>query len=188
MYGLKPLNNFSNQLRRKIYTYNCINAVITYLGARKGYTQLYEAGNDQEILVTARKAANETCQAQVAEFGFDSKEQEEWMNAALAKFADKNVPDPIERNGADPERKLGRDDRLIGPALLALKHRIYPEGLLAGIMACFDYRDTNKDSTIADMIREKGADFVLKEICGLSPNEELFMLIKEQIIKSNING
>ncbi len=105
------------------------------------------------------------------------------MNAAFAKFADKNVPDPIERNAADPKRKLGRDDRLIGPALLALKHHIYPEGLLAGIMACFDYHDQKKNFTIADLILQKGPDFVLKEICGLSMEEELFMLIKEQIIK-----
>lgn len=188
VYGLKPLKNFSNQLRRKIYTYNCINAVITYLGAIKGYSQLSEAGNDAEILATARKAASETCLAQVAEFGFDNKEQQEWMNAAFAKFADKNVPDPIERNGADPERKLGRDDRLIGPALLALKHNIYPKGLLAGIMACFYYRDPNKNYTIADLIMEKGPDYVLKEVCGLSMEEELFMLIKQEIIKSNLNG
>ncbi len=188
VYGLKPLKNFKDQLRRKIYTYNCINAVITYLGAIKGYTQLYEAGNDAEILATARKAANETCLAQVAEFGFDPKEQEEWMNAAFAKFSDKNIPDPIERNGADPERKLGRDDRLIGPALLALKHDIYPEGLLAGIIACFDYRDSNKNFKIADLILEKGLEFVLEEMCGLSMEEELFMLIKEQMIKSNMNG
>lgn len=183
VYGLKPLKNFNNQLRRKIYTYNCINAVIAYLGAKKGYAQLPEAANDAEILATARKAASETCLAQVAEFGFDSKEQEEWMNAAFAKFADKNVPDPIVRNAADPERKLGRDDRLIGPALLALKHHIYPEGLLAGIMACFNYSNPNKNFKIADLILEKGPDFVLKEICGLSMEEELFMLIKEEIIK-----
>ncbi|MEJ7738011.1 MAG: hypothetical protein WKF97_11340 [Chitinophagaceae bacterium] len=188
VYGLKPLNNFGNQLRRKIYTYNCINAVITYLGAKKGYSQLYEAGNDAEILETAKKAANETSLAQIAEFDFDRKEQEEWINAAFAKFADKNIPDPIERNGADPARKLGRDDRLIGPALLALKHGIYPEGLLEGIIACFDYNDPNKNFKIADLIVEKGPEFVLKEICGLSMEEELFMLIKEQIIKSNVNG
>lgn len=188
VYGLKPLKNFSNQLRRKIYTYNCTNAVIIYLGAKKGYSQLHEAGNDPEILEIARKAANETSLAQVAEFGFDPKEQEEWMNAAFAKFADKNIPDPIERNGADPVRKLSRDDRLIGPALLALKHHIYPEGLLKGIIACFDYKDPNKNFKVSDLILEKGSEYVLKEICGLSPDEELFMLIKEEILKTGMNG
>ena len=99
--GLKPLKSFNHQLRRKIFTYNCINAVIAYLGAKKGYTQLHEAGNDEEILDTARKAATESSRAQVAEFGFDEVEQEEWIRAAFKKFAHTNIPDPIERNAAD---------------------------------------------------------------------------------------
>lgn len=188
VYGLKPLKNFNNQLRRKIYTYNCINAVITYLGAKKGLAELFDAANDEEILKTARKAAKETSLALVAEFAFDPHEQEEWMKAAFEKFADKNIPDPIERNGADPVRKLGRDDRLIGPALLALKHNIHPEGLLEGIIACFDYSEPNKNFKVANLILEKGFDFVLMEICGLSKNEELFILIKKEIIKRGMNG
>lgn len=181
VYGLKPLKNFNNQLRRKIYTYNCINAVITYLGAKKGYTQLYEAANDPEIVKTARKAAKESSLALIAEFGFDPNEQEEWTSAAFQKFSDENIPDPIERNGADPARKLGRDDRLIGPALLALKHHIYPEGLLAGIIACFNYKDEAENFRVTDLITEKGPDIVLKEVCGLAEDEELFILIKNRL-------
>lgn len=188
VYGLEPLNNFKNQLRRKIYTYNCINAVISYLGAKKGFSQLHEAGTDEEILAVARQAATETCRAQVAEFGFDAKEQEEWVNTAFLKFSDRNIPDLIERNGADPVRKLGRDDRLIGPALLAMKHGIHPEGLLTGIMACFDYRDQNTKVRVWDIIQEKGIDYVLKEICGLSTGDDLHLLIKKEIIQRNPNG
>ena len=188
VYGLKPLKDFGNQLRRKIYTYNCINAVITYLGAQKGYAQLSDAGNDAAILQTAQKAATETSGALVAEFGFNPQEQAEWTAAALAKFADRNIPDPIERNGADPVRKLGREDRLIGPALLALKHDIYPEGLLEGIFACFAYQDPAKSASVADVIREKGPDFVLEKICGLSGNEALFGLLREEILKRRPDG
>lgn len=183
--GLKPLKNFDNQLRRKIYTYNCINAVIAYLGSKKGYTQLHEAGNDPEIIISARKAANESSRAQVAEFGFDEKEQEEWVAAAFKKFSDTNMPDPIERNAADPVRKLQRDDRLIGPALLAIKHGISPEGLVTGIMACLDYPDPKTDQKIIDLIKERGHDAVLKEVCGLSPEEELYALIKKQLEQQN---
>lgn len=179
VYGLKPLSNFQNQLKRKIYTYNCINAVITYLGAQKGYKQLYDAGNDEAILGVAKKAANETSAALVAEYGFNSKEQEEWVRGAFQKFSDRNIPDPIERNGADPIRKLGREDRLIGPALLALKHGVHPEGLLEGINACFAYTDPSTKSSVADLIKKKGLDLVLKEVCGLSQHEPLFSLIKE---------
>ncbi len=181
VYGLKPLPHFGNQLRRKIYTYNCINAVITYLGARQGYTQLYEAARDVRILAVARQAAGETARALVAEYGFDPQEQAEWTAAAFAKFADGNIPDPIERNGADPARKLGREDRLIGPALLCLRHGIAPEGLVAGILACLAYRDPATGFSVAAVIREKGPGFVLAEICGLAPEEPLFGLLKEKL-------
>ena len=188
VYGLKPLRHFGDQLRRKIYTYNCINAVITYLGAQKGYTELYEAGNDAEILAIAEKAAHETSIAQLAEFGFNSEEQRKWVNAAFAKFADRNIPDPIGRNGADPARKLGKEDRLIGPALLALKYGIYPEGLLKGIMACFAYHDPDKKRQISDLIAKKGLPAVLQEVCGLSMRDELARLIEEQLSKTSLRG
>jgi len=188
VYGLRPLKNFNNQLKRKIYTYNCINAIITYLGAKKGYEQLYEAGNDPEILSIARKAGEEASGALIEEFGFDQQEQQAWKDAAFAKFADKNIPDPIERNAADPVRKLSREDRLIGPALLALRHGIYPEGLIEGIIACFDYRDETDHVSVAEMIQQKGLDVVLMEVCGLTEKEELFRLIKERAIKRSKDG
>lgn len=182
--GLKPLKNFGNQLRRKIYTYNCINAVITFLGAEKGYTQLFEAGNDPEIVEIAKQAANETSSAQIAEFGFDPEEQKEWEKAALAKFADKNLPDPVARNGADPKRKLGRDDRLLGPALLALKHGINPTGIIAGILAGFEFYDANKNVRVSDAIEKEGLDSVLQKVCKLNPPEKLFQLIKDAYFNS----
>lgn len=185
VYGLKPLQNFKDQLRRKIYTYNCINAVICYVGAQKGYVQLYEATSDSDVLAIAKKAASESSRALIAEFGFSPEEQEAWTKSAFVKFSDRNIPDPIERNAADPLRKLGREDRLIGPALLALKHQIYPEGLLEGIIACFAYTDPVTNTSGALMIRQRGTDAVLNEVCGLLPEEELFTLLKERISKSD---
>lgn len=183
--GLKPSNNFANQLRRKIYTYNCINAVIAYLGAEKGHQQLNEAACDNEILAVARQAAIESSYAQIKEFDFDQREQEEWVEAAFKKFSDKHVPDPIERNAVDPVRKLGRDDRLIGPALLALKHNMSPEALLTAIISCFHYRDQQTKKTVTELAKAKGIDYVLQEICGLTEKEELYTLIRHRI--DNVN-
>jgi mannitol-1-phosphate 5-dehydrogenase len=182
IYGLKPLTNFRNQVRRKIFTYNCINAVIAYMGAQKGYMQLHESANDQGILQTARKAAAESSEAQIAEYGFDRNEQYEWVETAFKKFADKNIPDPIARNGADPLRKLARNDRLTGPALLAVRHKIRPEGIIKGILAGFDFYDEYRKMRISDIVSSKGIDAVLNVICGLRPDEELYGLIKSAFI------
>jgi len=185
LFGIKPLNNFENQLRRKIYTYNCINAVITFLGAEKGYTQLSEAANDPEIIDVARRAARETSEAQISEFEFDANEQAEWVEAAFAKFSDTNLPDPIGRNGADPVRKLSREDRLIGPALLALKHGIQPDGLLSGIIAGLKFYDRTNNIRLSDLIAKDGINAILEKVCQLNPNETLFKLIKETYQKSD---
>ena len=180
IYGLKPLENFKNQLRRKIFTYNCINAVITYLGARKEYTYLFEAGRDPDIVVMARQAAVESSNAQIAAYGFDREVQYEWVEAALIKFADIHIPDPISRNGADPARKLGREDRLIGPALLATKHHIRPVGLMNGIFAAFEFRDEQSGTRIADRITVEGIETVLQDICGLLPAEPLYEMLRKE--------
>jgi mannitol-1-phosphate 5-dehydrogenase len=182
--GLKPLKNFENQLKRKIFTYNCINAVITYLGAGKGYTHLWEACNDPEILAVAYEAARETSEAQISEFGFDRHEQAAWTEAAFNKFGDRNLPDPITRNGADPARKLSRNDRLIGPALLALKHGIEPHGLLTGILAGFRFVDPNDGFSISSLIEKEGIGSALQKICHLNPHEPLFEKIENAYLNS----
>jgi mannitol-1-phosphate 5-dehydrogenase len=176
IYGLKPLTNFQNQLIRKIYTYNCINAVMTYLGAEKGCKYLYEATRYPRINKIAEQAGEEASKALIAEFGFEIEEQKTWVQNALNKFADPGIPDPITRNGADPVRKLGREDRLIGPANLALKHNIVPTAILQGILSALKYED--KDNSMPSEISSHGIDWVLQNYCGLNPPDQLFQLIK----------
>ena len=169
--GLRPQEGFQHQLTRKLYTYNCINAVLTYLGARRGLDLLSEAAADPEVYACAERAGGEAGRALVAEFGFDSTEQQAWQAAALEKFADPRVPDPLARNGADPRRKLARDDRLVGPALLALRHGIEPRAIAEGILAALDFEDGGAPAL------STGDGFpgpVLEELCGLQSDEPLY--------------
>jgi mannitol-1-phosphate 5-dehydrogenase len=181
--GLKPLAGFQNQLRRKIYTYNCINAVMTYLGAAKGYAMLYEAAEDEEIMRVARMAATESAGALVAEYGYDPAEQAAWADAAMDKFADRSLEDPIERNGADPRRKLARDDRLTGPALLALKHGIHPEGIISGIHAALVFADRKLNGSLLDHFGKENMEKVLEEVMGLEPGEALYRVLLNHYMK-----
>lgn len=70
---------------------------------------------------------------------------------------------------------------MIGPALLALKHGIKPEGLIEGILAGFEYFDKVKRMKISDEFSGIGVDEVLVSICGLEPHEELFWMIRSKI-------
>jgi mannitol-1-phosphate 5-dehydrogenase len=175
--GLDPLRRFAHQLVRKIYTYNGINAVISYLGAERGHRDLAEASLDPVIVPVARAAGEEAGAALVAEYGFDRVEQAQWAASALAKFQDRAIPDPISRNGGDPARKLSRDDRLVGPALLALKHGVTPRGLARGIAAAVRYRDGDA----APLIERHGSlAAVLAATAGLSADHPLVTLAERE--------
>ena len=139
--GLQSMPRFGHQLVRKLATYNGINAVISYLGAERGHAYLADAARDPAIAPLALQAGDEASAALIAEFGFDPVEQRRWRDDALAKFADAANPDPITRNAADPARKLAADDRLVLPAVLALRHGAEPRALARGVASALRYRE-----------------------------------------------
>ena len=177
--GLAPRENFQGGLTRKLFTYNSINAVIAYIGHLKGYRLLSEAANDPEIVAVARKSYQESSEALCERYGFDREEQRQFAEAAIAKYQKMEIVDPIERNTRDPLRKLSRNDRLVGPACLAIKHGTKPVALCHGIAAALLY-DCAADSasvTLQQIVREKGVRAVLDEVCKIDGNSELANLI-----------
>jgi mannitol-1-phosphate 5-dehydrogenase len=172
--GLEGLPRFEHQLQRKIYTYNGINAVISYLGAQRGHLELAAATRDPEITPWAIQAGQEASAALIAQYGFSEAEQLQWQTDALAKFADQDIPDPILRNAADPARKLARDDRLVGPALLALTHGVKPLALSRGIVAAAEYCTPSEPSLLQ---RHGSLEAVLKATAGLDADHPLLALV-----------
>jgi|GEM_PF-200791 len=137
--GMEPKPQFAVELTRKLYTYNCINAVVAYLGHLRGHTWLAEAANDAVIAEVARLAGEEASAALIAEFGFDADEQAAWCARALAKYQDETIRDPIERNARDVARKVGAHERLVGPILLARKHGLPSMHIAIGLAAACRY-------------------------------------------------
>ncbi len=177
--GLAPRENFEGGLIRKLFTYNAINAVISYAGHLKGYTLLADAANDAELAALARQAYREVAPALCRKYGFDAEDQDRFAESAIAKYQKREIVDPIERNVRDPIRKLGRNDRLVGPACLALEYGTRPVALARAIAAALRYESPG-DAAAAElqrMIRQEGLAAVLKQVCGIDPEGELGKLI-----------
>ena len=137
--GFEKMPHFERELTRKLFTYNCVNAMVCYLGHLAGYEWLADAANDPRISAMALQAGQESSAALVAAYGFEPSEQKEWCERALAKYQDRTIRDPIERNARDPVRKLGRFERLIGPINLCKEHDLPHESLLVGVAAALQY-------------------------------------------------
>lgn len=177
--GLSPKENFQGGLIRKLFTYNCINAVIAYLGHLKGYLLLSEAANDLEIVELARNAYQESSEALCQRYGFDREEQRQFAEAAITKYQKREIVDPIERNARDPLRKLSRNDRLVGPACLAIEYGTKPVALSRGIAAALLYNNPQDPSSISlqKIVRDKGVRAALSEVCKIDDTGELADLI-----------
>lgn len=177
--GLSPKENFQGGLIRKLFTYNCINAVIAYSGAWKGHLLLSDAANDPELADLARAAYEESSEALCQRYGFDREEQREFAEAAIAKYQKKEIVDPIERNARDPMRKLSRNDRLVGPACLAMEYGTRPVAISRGIAAALLYDRAGDPASVVlqKMIREKGVRATIGEVCGIESDGELADLI-----------
>lgn len=181
--GLEPKDDFGFAAIQKLYTYNCTNAVISYLGHLRGHQWLCEAAVDPLIDKVVVDVMAETQPAYVAEFNFDPQTQQAFHTQAIQKYRDQTIRDPIQRNARDIERKLGPEDRLVGPALLVLKHGGTPTGLCMGIAAALHYTDPGDPPTcrVRSMLATHGLTHTLQAVCGLTPDHPLVPLIEKSI-------
>ena len=112
--GMIPLNNFKYYVKRKLFIHNLGHAAVAYLGLLKGYKYIAEAAEDAEILFLAKSAMNESAAALNNENKGDTANLNRSINSLLYRFSNRTLGDTCERVAADPVRKLGSEDRLVG--------------------------------------------------------------------------
>lgn len=182
---MEHLTGFAGFLERKFYTYNAANGTTSFVGALLGYKVLAEAAHDERILKLLDGVYQETGKALSMKHGISLEEQMAFAETSLNKLQDYTIVDSIERNARDPQRKLGKDDRLVGSARMVLSCGIRPENLCTAIACAIYYRNPEDSSAVAleKVVKEEGIDAVLEKICGIEPEGELGILIKEKIKK-----
>ena len=177
--GLLPKSNFKNELVRKIYTFNGTNGPIAYIGWVNGYKILHEAA--LAFISFFSDIQEESAHGLIGEFGLDEKEQREFMALAMKKYTDPALNDEIERNARDLRRKLGREERLVGPALLCLKHGKKPMAYARAIAAAYCYDGSSDEGTceVIQTIKMNGIKEALVKYSGLERDNELYWLVLE---------
>lgn len=177
--GIRPIENFGNFLTRKLYTYNAASCVIAYLGYVKGYSDYAEAANDEAILALLDENYAVTNKVLCKEFGYDEADQAEFAKLSKEKFCSRTIVDTVARNARDPQRKLAEGERIMGPMRLIYKNGILPTVLIKTAAAALCYDDEKEEDWRA-LKKEKGAEGILTDVCGLTKGEELYNKILEE--------
>lgn len=183
IHGVEPVRNFANALERKLYTYNTANATISYVGWLRGHELLNQAATDPAIVEIVNGAYEEMGRALVSRFGFEHEDQKIFAARSLTKFQDPTIVDPIRRQTNDPLRKLGRHDRLVGAALLALAEGVRPDFVAIGIAAAMRYRNPDDPSAVklAELVDSRGERHALAQITELEPDHQLIELVLSKL-------
>jgi mannitol-1-phosphate 5-dehydrogenase len=181
--AMEACDSFVMYTARKLYIHNCGHAVLAYLGYLKGYTYGYEALADAEIDASLQAAWRESIAGQVARYGVDAAWLQAHADDLRRRFANRALADTVYRLGRDPIRKLGPDDRLVGPARLAETAGVQPRALARAIAAAlhFDPPGDAVSATLQKRLSVEGIDAVLADICQIHPDELLARWVRQSV-------
>ena len=133
------------------------------------------------LLLTGIYYSIRTRFVQIRKFGEGIRENvENNVVDLLFRFQNRALKDTVSRVGADPVRKLRRNDRIVGAALFAKEQGIDPAPVIKGIVAGLKF-DREGDPTAPEIqraLKEQGIDYVIETYMGLKKEEPLFGMIK----------
>jgi mannitol-1-phosphate 5-dehydrogenase len=175
--GFSPRSNFSHELIRKIYTFNGTNGPIAYIGWANGYHLLHESA--LAFPAFFNEIQEESAFGLIREFHLDGQEQRAFMAVALKKYTDPALNDRVERNAADTRRKLGKEERLVGPALLCLKHGKTPDAYAKAIAAAYYYTGSDDEGTreVQATIDQDGIEKAIQKYSAIDGSTPIYDLI-----------
>ena len=180
LVGLVPYSPFEFYIKRKLFLHNGGHALCAYLGNLKGYEYIWQAIADPEIREAARASMLASAHALIAKFGEGVRENvESNVDDLLRRFQNRALKDTVARVGADPVRKLRRNDRVVGAALFCLEQGVDPSPIITGIVAAlkFDRADDPTAPEIQKALREQGIEYVMQHYMSLQSDEPLYGMI-----------
>jgi mannitol-1-phosphate 5-dehydrogenase len=156
MPGLLVADDYPGCVRRKLFVFGAGHAAAAYLGALKGYHFVHAAVRDPEIRREVLAVLHEGCAA------LGPTDRRAWRPAAvLRRYENAALDDTVSRVGREPLRKLGADERIVGPARAAVTVGVPPRALTltaaAALVAAIPSRDPSQTREL------------LWRVCRLSP-------------------
>lgn len=150
--GAEYTDNLQKFLERKLYTINCGHAWSGYMAHIQGYEIIQDYFARQENIEMTKNVMLEVSALLEKKHGFTHQEMLDYIRFALNRFLTPGIKDPVSRISRAPIRKLGHEDRLVGPAVQCYEMGLDNELLLKGIAAAFLF-DVKEDEQSVELLR-----------------------------------
>lgn len=178
---MAPRANFKAYVERKLFVHNAGHATAAYLGYLRGHQYIWQAISDDRIRAEADAAMAETCAGLVAKHGLAAEDLKAHWDDLVSRFKNKALGDQVVRVAADPIRKLGPRDRLVGAAQMCLTSGVEPNHVAFAAAAAirYDYANDPAAVKLQSILRDQGTRGVLAQVCQLPEESRLAGLIGE---------
>ena len=174
--GAEYTDNLQKFLERKLYVINCGHAWSGYMAHLMGYKIIQDYFAKEENVEMTRAVMREVAALVEKKHGFTHQEMEDYVNFALNRFLTPGITDTVERISRAPIRKLGADDRLVGPASQCEELGLPNELLLKGIAAAFlfDVKTDEQSVELLSYVREHGIEKAIPHFTGIQEGSRMF--------------
>jgi mannitol-1-phosphate 5-dehydrogenase len=172
LQGVRGTTDYLARLREKLYVFNAGHAICAYLGWLRGHATIAEAAADPLLRPILAGCLLESRRALLSAYPSLGSDLDGPVAEALERFRDRELADPIPRVAREPIRKLGREDRLVGPTTMICRAtgRVPPYFALA-VAGALLYRCDDDEQSLwlrAELARD-GVMAVIQRVCGLVP-------------------
>jgi len=194
--GLDPKQNMKAYVDRKLFIHNLGHALCAYLGhvydPALQYT--YETVEHAVLGPAIRSGMWESAQALIKQYPdeFDEANQAEHVDDLLSRFANRALGDTLYRVGRDVQRKLSREDRVVGAIICDLENEAEPIITSLCAAAGMRFRATDEmgkmygpDMEFAEKTWPQGLGAVLEQVCGLGEEDEIERAARERIARAD---
>lgn len=182
--GITYVKNLTPYIERKLFTVNTGHAITAYIGYYYGMDTVKKAIDNEQVLSIVRGALNESGSVLIKKYSFDAQQHWKYVDKIINRFLNPYISDEVVRVARSPIRKLGRNDRLVSPAVqyLELLGKA-PENLVKGIATAllYDYQEDPEAVQVQTKIQQAGFEKSVYEFCGLENDHPLVPVILEQI-------
>lgn len=159
------------RLHEKLYVFNAGHAIGAYLGWLRRHRTIADAATDPLLRPLLADAVFEARRALLSVHPSLGSDLEGAVDEALARFANRDLADPIDRVAREPIRKLAPVERLLAPAELIrrMMGRV-PDHFAFGVAGALLYRNEEDDQScrLGDQLAGAGLATVLESVCGLT--------------------
>lgn len=176
---LQPTPQFGAYVERKLFVHNLSHAAAAYLGYLRGHEYIWQAIADPVVRAAVDAAMQQSCAALVRKHGLDPEALKAHRIDLLHRYENRALADQVTRVAADPLRKLGPADRLIGAAQCCLDEELPADAIAFAAAAAmrYDHPGDTAAAALQAVRASHGVTGVLTEICKIDPASPLGQLL-----------